>query len=200
MAEFVAVLDKHERQIKNDLGESVKLTDSTVVGLRINDGPTHTMPSYEAQGKLHERSWAMPDDLAFTTEDFFKTILRDKQIPDGHIYDCHQYYNYATHLTQDMTRSQDVKTQRIVREKLATFPSEMKPWAGYALLRTRGLKPAEFINVHSLIALPKRHGIVPESMAVAGIGRNLVVANTNTLPRVYSGQKFYRIVGKVAEA
>lgn len=200
MAEFIAVLDRHERRIVNDLDQVVNITDSTVVGLRVNDGPTVTSNSKNTRpvGKTYERMWRMPDDLAFATEAFYRAVYCEQSVPQGHIYDCHSYLDYVLRYLPSMTRPEGEDASGMVRSKLAVFPSEMKPWVGYTLFRTKGLDaPGDIAGVHSFLALPRRYGILLESLSVAGIYGPMVVARPNSFRRIYGGQKFHQIFGLV---
>lgn len=195
MAEFVAVLDTHERRVTNGFNQLITVTDSTVIGLRVNDGPTLTPPNVQRSGRVSERLWDMPDTLAFATQAFYAAIqCQGQDIPNGHIYDCHAYHDFAFGLSKNMTRSGvDGSLAELQRERLATFPLEMKPWEGYILTRDMGNKKRG--RVHSFIALPRKYLVLPECLGVAGKDGPLTVSRTSLQPRLYGGDKFYRVTG-----
>lgn len=195
MAELVATLDKQERPFINDVDQYTVENNLVVVGLRVNDGSTLTATNLEVRGKPHERSWKnVPDDLAFAAEAFYRVMFVDREIPQGHFYDCQAFCNYVLGYSEYPTRRSADDLPALAGQRLATFPFEMRPWVGYALLRNKA--PASRISpkhVHSIIALPRRYGVFPESLGVTGDGGYMVVARTANLPKQYYGQRFYEL-------
>lgn len=192
MAEFVAVLDKKDRfSVDPALDRFVVTSDSTVVGVRVDDGSTLTHADYRPLGKPYERCWRMPDELAFATEAFFDAVYANPRV-EG-VVDCHAYVAYALGLTPNMARSSVHERPLPYRLKPNPVPSiAMLAWKGYLLERIKEPVPG---GVHSLIAMPRRNGVIPECIGVTGVGGNMVVAKTRTLPHVYAGQQFHRILG-----
>lgn len=201
MVELVAVLDTTKRLITNDLGVATLTQDSTVAGLRIDNGPTLERRGYAARGKLRERSWQMPTALAFSIRAFFDVVYHRGDVPSDRIFDCHVFAAYVLGISQNITRTPDEGPAPYELKPEVTPTIITQPLVGYELVRTKGkLAPGvpdgfHVQGVHSFIALPRRYGVVPESMGVTGVGGSLVVARTSTYPTIYSGHEFHRILG-----
>ncbi len=192
MAEFVAVLDEATRvyaPARFSEHTLVSVKNSVVVGVRVDDGPTRSATNINPEGRLHERSWgSMPDELAFSTQAFFRAIYEMRNVGWGRNYDCHGYASFALRHTEDMTWPEGSKPPSLFTAEMPMAPLLHQKYSGYAMFDR-----ATNAGVHSIIALPKKHGIIPECLAVQGVGGPLVVAETKQVEKLYGKSYFYRV-------
>ena len=199
MAEFVAVVDEAVRSYNSPNGETVCIKNATVIGLRVNDGPTieDSNPN-PIGGKVYERCWtSMPDNLAFATEAFYKVIYQQRNIPNGFYYDCHAYHRYAMGYSNSPVVPNGTPSPWVNPAEASIPPLLLLPYRGYGLLRPRTDSDSgtgTIASVHSFITLSRRFGIMPpECLGVEYIGGKMSISGTGKMLDRYGAVAFYSL-------
>jgi len=202
MAEFVAVVrdEPREYNVRPD-GAIVKAACSVILGVRVDNGQTVMDSNPESkQGKVYERHWGgMPDDLAFATEAFYTAIFKERQIPNGHYYECHVYQRFALGYSKSPTLQKGTQVAPVDPTELPTPPILVGPYRGFGLYRhPRADKQVSVGWVHSLISLPHRTFrslLNPESIGVEGVDGKMIISDIGCLSKVYDADGLYRVRG-----